>query len=155
MSIIESILRDHPFFAELEHDDIELIAEHSTNVRFEPDTYIFRQGEPANQFYLITYGKVAIEAFSPERGPLTVLTVAEGEVLGWSWLFEPYIWHFDARTVDMTRAIAINGEKLRAQCEQNHELGYQLMRRGVHVVEQRLQAAMIQLLDLYSVQGAV
>jgi hypothetical protein len=76
-------------------------------------------------------------------------------VLGWSWLFEPYIWHLDARALEPTEAIALDGAGLRAECDTNYKLGYYLMRRSVRIIEQRLQAAMIQMLDIYGLQRDV
>jgi len=70
-------------------------------------------------------------------------------VLGWSWLIEPYKWHFDARAVELTRVIALNGECLRKKCEQDHDLGYALMKRVAQLMEQRLTATRMQLLDMY------
>jgi len=74
-------------------------------------------------------------------------------VLGWSWLVSPYRWHFSARVVEETRAIALDAKCLRGKCETDHELGYELLNRVLHVVEQRLQSTRMQLLDVYSVQG--
>jgi hypothetical protein len=78
---------------------------------------------------------------------------AEGEVLGWSWLVAPYRWHFDARAVGRVRAIAIDGKCLRAKCQKHHDLGYELLRRTVDMVGQRLEAEHFRLLDLYSAEG--
>ena len=76
-------------------------------------------------------------------------TVEEGDVLGWSWLIPPYHWHFDARAIDLTRAIALDGKCLRTKCEEDHNLGYELLKRFSHIIEQRLQATRIRLLDVY------
>jgi hypothetical protein len=75
--------------------------------------------------------------------------LGEGEILGWSWLIPPYNWHFDARAVELTRAIALDGKCLRNKCEQDHDLGYELLKRFAHIMEQRLQATRLQLLDVY------
>jgi CRP-like cAMP-binding protein len=83
------------------------------------------------------------------------MTLSAGDVLGWSWLFEPYVWHLDARALEPTEAIALNGAGLRDECDTNHKLGYSLMRRSVRIIEQRLQAAMIQMLDIYGLQQDV
>ena len=62
-----------------------------------------------------------------------------GEVCGWSWLFPPYHWHFDARAVEPTEAIFFYGTRLREQCENDHDLGYELMKRMASVIIRRLQ----------------
>ena len=95
---------------------------------------------------------MALQVFVPGRGPITLDTLGAGEVLGWSWLFPPYRWHFDAQTVEQTRAIAFNGECLRTKCDADPHLGYALMQRFAHIMMQRLQATRLQLLDMYGIQ---
>jgi CRP-like cAMP-binding protein len=149
MTSLQSVLEAHPFFQDVEQRYIQMVAEHATLETFTPGQLIFRQGEPANRFYIISEGPVALEVFSPEHGPVRLMTLGAGDVLGWSWLFEPYVWHLDARALESTTAIALDGAELRATCDQNHELGYHLMKHSVQIVAQRLQASMIQMLDVY------
>ena len=149
METLQGILADHPFFAGMPDRYLELITGCASNVRIEPGQMIFREGEDADQFYLIRQGKVALQMFSERRGPLTVLTVGEGEVLGWSWLFPPYRWKFAARTLETTRAIAIQGQCLRTKADSDHDLGYELLRRFVRIVEDRLDATRLQLVNVY------
>jgi CRP-like cAMP-binding protein len=146
---LESVLAEHPFFRDLPPDDLAYIAGCARNVRFEEGQYIFREGEQADHFYLIRHGRVALEIFVPERGPLVTETVAEGEVLGWSWLFPPYRWSSDARAVEVTAALALDGACLRAKCETDTRLGYELMRRFAQIIMERLHATRVRLLDIY------
>jgi CRP/FNR family transcriptional regulator, cyclic AMP receptor protein len=84
---------------------------------------------------------------------LIVETVTEGEVVGWSWLVRPYRWRFSARAVEPVRAIAVDGKCLRAKCEKNPHLGYELLKRTIEIVGQRLEASRVRMLDLYSADG--
>jgi CRP-like cAMP-binding protein len=118
-------------------------------VRFKAGEIIFREEEAADHFYLIREGKVALEASIPGRSPVLLQTVGENEVLGWSWLFPPYRWHFAARTAETTRALAFDGKCLRNKCDADHDLGYELMKRFASIMLQRLQATRLQLLDVY------
>jgi CRP/FNR family transcriptional regulator, cyclic AMP receptor protein len=151
MRTIETIIGEHPFFKDLAPSYLALLAGCASNARFNPNEFIFREGEVADQFYLIRYGKVSLDVYVPGRGPVTIQTINEDEVLGWSWLFPPYQWHFDARTLILTRAIVFDGQCLRTKCETDHELGYELMKRFAQIIVQRLQAARLQNLDLYGV----
>jgi CRP-like cAMP-binding protein len=146
---LEPIIREHPFFQGLEDRYIQLITGCASNVRFEGNQVVFREGEEANQFYLLREGLISLEISAPPRGFVTVETIREGEVLGWSWLFPPYRWRFSARTLQPTRAVAFDGKCLRAKCDQDHDLGYELFNRFSQVVTERLQATRMQLLDLY------
>ena len=150
METLVRFLAEHPFFKGLEPKYLKLLVGCASNTRFDAGQVIFRQGEEANQFYLIRHGKVAVETYSPERGGLTVQTLDEGDVLGWSWLIEPYCWRFDARALELTRAIALDGKCLRNKCEDDHDLGYELLKRFSFVMAQRLEATRLQLLDVYA-----
>jgi CRP/FNR family transcriptional regulator, cyclic AMP receptor protein len=147
---LEGILAEHPFANNLKDEYLQLMLGCASNVRFEAGQFVFHEGEDADQFYLIREGKIALEIFAAQRGPLTILTLESGDVLGWSWLFPPYRWKFDARALVLTRALALDGKCLRTKCEEDHHLGYELLKRFVLVIEQRLQATRFQLLNVYS-----
>ena len=117
--------------------------------RFDAGEYIFREGDAADVFYVVREGTVALELYMPPRQAVTIETLHEGDLLGWSWLFPPYKWTFDARAVEPCRAIAFDGACLRGKCEANHELGYELMLRFAAVMIRRLQATRVRLLDVY------
>jgi CRP-like cAMP-binding protein len=146
---LEPIIRKHPFFQGLDEPYLKLIIGCARNVRFDLDKAIFREGEPADRFYLIREGLVAVQVNVPGRGAMTLQTVGAGEVLGWSWLFAPYRWRFSARALQPTRALAFDGKCLRAKCERDHDLGYELLKRFSRTVTERLEATRLQLLDLY------
>lgn len=144
------LLAEHPFFHDLPREDLEFIATCGRNVAFRAGTRIAREGDDADDFYVIRKGRAAIEIYAPGRGSLPVQTVGEGDILGWSWLFPPHRWVFDVHALQDVRAIALDGRCLREKCEANHEVGYQLMRRFAEILTRRLEATRIQLLDLYS-----
>jgi CRP/FNR family cyclic AMP-dependent transcriptional regulator len=146
---LEPIVRTQPFFQGLEERHVQLVAGCARNVRFDADRLIFHEGEEADEFYLIREGMVAVEVLVPHRGATTVQTVGEGDMLGWSWLFPPYRWRFQARTRQPTHALAFDGKCLRTKCEQDHDLGYELLKRFSRVVTERLEATRLQLMDLY------
>lgn len=153
METLENTLAEHPFFHGLEPRYLQLAVGCASNVRFDAGEFILREGEEANHFYLIRHGKVALEVFAPNRGSLAIQTLEEGDILGWSWLIPPYQWRFDARAVELTRAIALDGKCLRAKCEEDHDLGYELLKRFTAILGQRLDATRFQLLDLYGVNA--
>jgi CRP/FNR family transcriptional regulator, cyclic AMP receptor protein len=153
MDNLEPILAEHPFSRDLDRRYLDLLVGCAANMRFDPGQCLFREGEEANQFYLIRDGVVAIEVFAGPAGQLTVTTIGGGEVLGWSWLFPPYRWKFDARATELTRAIALDAKCLRTKCEADHDLGYELLKRFAYMVEQRLDATRLQLLNVYEARA--
>lgn len=149
MRDLSDLLADHPFFRGLAPDDSALIAGCGSNVHYPPDKLVFREGDPADHFYLLRHGRVALEIASPERGPLTVLTLGPGDVVGWSWLVPPYRMSCDARTLESVRATQFDGACIRRKCEEDPRLGYELLKRFAGELGQRLRAARLQLLDVY------
>ena len=147
METIESLLHDVPLFEGMTPADLELIAGCGSNVRFRDGEFLFREGDQADTFLLLRHGSVALETFVPARGPVTIETLEAGEVVGWSWLFPPYRWQFDARALAPVRATAFDGACLRGKCEVDATLGYALLQRVVRVMSARLHSARVRLLD--------
>jgi len=145
-------VREHPFYSGMKEEFLELISGCAKNVRFEAGQYMFNEGQPADQFYLLRSGRVALQISAPER-TLTVQTVGEDEIVGASWLVPPYRWGFDAKALELTRAIAMDAACLRGKSEGDHDLGYELMKRFMPVLIQRLHATRLQILDVYGVHS--
>jgi CRP-like cAMP-binding protein len=153
MRAIDAVLAEVPLFAGLDTDQLELLAGCASNVRFGEGEVLFREGDAADVFYVIRHGTVAIELYSAPRGGMTIETISPGEVIGWSWLFPPYRWHFDARALSQVRATAFDGACLRGKCEDDPLLGYDLMSRFAQVMLERLQWTRLRLLDVYGRGG--
>jgi CRP-like cAMP-binding protein len=149
LSTLEPLLKEHSFFQGLKPEYIQLLVECASNIKFEAGEMIFQRGEEANRFYLIRNGRVSLEISSPGKQAITIRTLADHDVLGWSWLYPPYEWQFDARALELTRAIALNGQCLRGKCDNDPELGYEMMKRFSFIMLESLQATRLQLLDLY------
>jgi len=149
METIDAVLRSVPLFAGLEPSALELVAGCGSNVHFDGGDVLFREGDPADTFYVVRHGSVALETFVPARGSAVIETLEAGEVVGWSWLFAPYRWHFDARALTGVRATAFDGACLRGKCDADPKLGYDLMSRFAQVLIERLQWTRLRLLDVY------
>ena len=149
MEGLERIVREHPFFTGLAPAFADLVAGCARNVRFEEGRFLFHEDEPADQFFLIRHGRVALQITAPGRGAITFQTLREGEVLGVSWLIPPYRWRYDAKAVELVRAIGIDAACLRGKCDADHDFGYDMMKRFLPIVAQRLQATRLQILDVY------
>lgn len=146
---LDEVLGELPFFAELGPERIELLAGCASNVQFKAGETIFREGDPADTFYVIRSGRVAIEVHAPSRGAITVETIEPGEILGWSWLFPPHRSQFDACARTDVRATVFEGTCLRMKCEDDPALGYDLMKRFARVFVERLSSTRLRLLDVY------
>jgi CRP/FNR family transcriptional regulator, cyclic AMP receptor protein len=131
----------HPFLAGMNHTQLALLTDCAIPVNFEKGQIIFREGEMANRFYLIESGKVVLELTRGLGPPVVIDTIGAGDLLGWSWMFPPYVWHFTARAVEPTEVIFFYGTILREYCERDPSLGYELFKRMSAVMVKRLQGA--------------
>ena len=145
----------HPFLAGMNRSQLSLLTDCAMIVHFNPGEVIFREGELANRFYLIETGKVILESSGRSSDPVIIDKVGAGDLLGWSWMFPPYVWHFTARAVEPTEAIFFYGTILREYCERDHSLGYELFKRMSAVMIKRLQRAREKMLELDSHQTAL
>lgn len=149
MKDLKQLIREHPFFEGMAPEYLDLAAGCASNAHFEPGEYLFQEGTDADRFFILRSGRVRLEIHVPGREPVVLETLQAGDVIGWSWLFPPYLWQFDARAEETVRATAFDGKCLRGKCESNHDLGYAMAMRSAQVLMQRLQATRLQLLDVY------
>jgi CRP/FNR family cyclic AMP-dependent transcriptional regulator len=146
---LDRLLKDHPFFKGMDPAILGTITGCAANERFGVGEYIFREGSPADKFYLIRRGNVAVEIHIPGREPIIVETLQEGDILGWSWLIPPYKWRGDARAIQLVRAISLDAKCLREKYESDHSLGFALFKRFVPLIVRRMEAGRLQLIDMY------
>lgn len=150
MDTISHFLGQHPFFRGFNPDQMGEFVDCARDVRFEEGEYLFREGDESRNLYVIREGRIRIELHDARQGGVAVQTVERDDVLGWSWLIPPYLWHFDARAMRTSLAVAMDGQRLRELCERDHTVGYELLKRTAQLMEHRLQATRLQLMDLYS-----
>ena len=148
MESIEETLASTRMFRNLTPEQLTGVAALGENAEFADGASLLIEGQPADSFFLIRDGFVALQTESP-AGVITIETLHNGDPVGWSWLFEPYLNHFDARSRGVTHGVRFDGAALRARCLQEPELGYELMRSFASVIVERLDATRLRLLDVY------
>jgi CRP/FNR family cyclic AMP-dependent transcriptional regulator len=146
---LERVVRQHPVFAGLDEASSQHVGGCARNVQFGAGEYLLCEGQKAVEIYLIRRGRVALELAVVGRPPVIFQTVEEGEIVGLSWLVPPHRCLYSARAVELTRAIGLNADCLRHKCEEDHDLGFELMKRFMPFLVERLQEARFQILDVY------
>ena len=154
MRTLDELLVHSPVFEGLDHDELELVAGCGKNVAVPAGERLFREGDPANTFFLVRHGLIALDAYVPNRGQVTVVTIGPGEIVGWSWLVPPYVWRLTARVVEAVRAVEFDGACLRRKCEEDPVLGYDLLSRFAGDLADHLQTAYLQVIDVYGNSAA-
>ncbi|TFE68724.1 Crp/Fnr family transcriptional regulator [Methylacidiphilum caldifontis] len=149
MKSIKLQLSEHPFLRDIREDYIDTLSELVMNVSYKAQSYLFLEGQKADQFFLIQKGLIALESYFPDRGFLTLQTVGAGHVVGWSWICPPFLWHFSARVVEPVDALVFDAVRLNQTMEANPSLGYAITKRIIPLILDRLQATRLQFLDIY------
>jgi len=140
----------HPFLAGMSRNHLALLTDCAIPVRFTKRQVVLQEGDFASRFYLIESGKVVLESGVELGQPIVIEEIGPGDLLGWSWMFPPHVWHFTARAIEPTEAIFFYGTILREYCERDHSLGYELFKRMSPIMLRRLQAAREKMLSLHA-----
>lgn len=143
------LIQASPIFRGLSSSNLSFLESVGTEVELEVDRVIFEEDDHADQFYVITAGKVALEVSVHSAPPVLVETLGPGDLLGVSWLFAPYRWNWRARAVAATTLVAFHAESIRNRCESDADLALHLYRAVAHEAVRRLHATRVRLLDLY------
>jgi CRP/FNR family transcriptional regulator, cyclic AMP receptor protein len=149
MENLQRLIAEHPFFQGMEDRHLALLTGCATNVRFTAGEFLIRTGREAHSIYLLRHGRVALEIVAPGHPAVCIQTLSEGEVVGWSWLLPPFLALYDARVLETTVALSLDGKCIREKCESDHDLGYEVFKRFSHLMSQRLQATRLQVLDVF------
>jgi CRP/FNR family transcriptional regulator, cyclic AMP receptor protein len=147
VSTTTEMLAEHPFLSGLTGHQLDMLAPLCGRSMFHAGNRIFHQGDPAEQFWLITDGRVYLDSHVPGCDDFVLETLKAGSVLGWSWLFPPHRWHFGAVAVTTTRTLTFDGPLVLALCRRDPGLGYELATRFLQVMGARLQSARSRLED--------
>jgi CRP/FNR family cyclic AMP-dependent transcriptional regulator len=144
-------LQKIPWFSELEEEHLRQIAEISFVRRVKAGEVIFHEGDKQDHIYVVVDGRVALDMFIPHRGKIRFYTADQWDVIGWSGV-TPTIHQRIAGAVAVldSTMIATDVQKLRELCDQDHDLGYLVMRRLANVVAGRLVVTRLQLLDMFA-----
>ena len=139
-------LAAHPFLHGLSRDHLAILADTACDVTFPARHRLFEDGGSANRFWLLQSGHVALDLHVPGQGRMKIDNIGMGELLGWSWLFPPYRWAFGAVAASPVEAFEFDARAVRARCESDPVLGYEVTRRLALVVAKRLQATRVRLI---------
>lgn len=143
-------LGDLPLLSALTREQLRWLGETGRPISYPAGGRVFVEGDPADRFWLIENGTVALDLQVPGRGAPVIETLTRGAVLGWSWLNPPYRWQFGAVAREPLDTIAFDAKSVRDRCDADPAFGYTALRLFIPVLTERLQATRLRLLDLYA-----
>lgn len=138
--LTEGVLEKQPFVIGASAEFLNQLEEFASEMSFAKGEILFHEGDYADRFFLILGGKVELETSSNGKPSIVVQTLGPGEVLGWSWMFAPFEWHFTAKALEPTTVVVLNGASLLIRAEEDPRFGYELMKRISRQVIDRLQS---------------
>jgi CRP/FNR family transcriptional regulator, cyclic AMP receptor protein len=154
IEVTAEALAAHPFLHGLSRDHLAVLADTACDVSFPVRHRLFEDGGSATRFWLLQSGHVALDLHVPGQGRMTIETIGMGELLGWSWLFPPYRWAFGAVAASPVEAFEFNAREVRARCESDPVLGYEITTRLARVLAKRLQSTRVRLITASSQPAA-
>jgi CRP-like cAMP-binding protein len=140
----------HPFFGDLPAGPLRRLAVHGRPMMRHTGHRLFREEGPADRFWLLRSGVVALDFHVPGRGDVVIERVGAGNVVGWSWLLPPYRWTLGAIVAEDCHAIEFDAVRVRSLISEDPDLGRELTARFLAVMGSRLQAARHRLVELYA-----
>lgn len=149
----EEVLKEHPFFEGIPDEHLKFLVSVARPLHIEPNRFLFRQGSAADCFLVLHNGDMAIELHVGGKGARIIQTVSPGEVIGWSWLYEPHRWMYDGRALNTIDCLCLDGEAVRTRMAEDHEFAYEILRRFGEVIVEALNRTRLQLLDVYGNGG--
>jgi CRP/FNR family cyclic AMP-dependent transcriptional regulator len=150
---VRQIIADSQFFAGLDDDAVDFLADHAVERKLAAGKVLFQQGERAAQFYLLVEGQVSLGIPALEGPALELQAIGPGQIAGWSWLLPPHLWSFQARAGTDIRCLEFDGEAILARCEQDPRFGYELIKRFSGLMSERLHFAREKMMQAWRPAG--
>ncbi|MEI5525645.1 cyclic nucleotide-binding domain-containing protein [Streptomyces brasiliscabiei] len=123
-------------------------------VAFPQGARLFEEGSRADRFWIVRTGTVDLDMRVPGRRPAVIESLRHNELVGWSWLFTPHVWHLGAEATTPVRAYEFDATAVRLMCQEDPAMGRAVGLWVGEVLAHRLQAARTRLLDLYAPYGS-
>ncbi|MFH8476721.1 cyclic nucleotide-binding domain-containing protein [Streptomyces sp. NPDC018000] len=130
-----------------------LLDEAASEVPLTLDERLFEEGRRADRFWIIRSGQVEVDIHVPGRRAAVIETLGQDDLLGWSWLFSPHVWHMGARVIRAGQAVEFDAAAVRRLCEADAVLGRAVYKYVAETVAERLYGTRKRLLQLYGPQA--
>lgn len=146
-NVLTQSLQEIEFLRDMAPEHLEEIAEIAHIRDFDENDVVFREGQAAENLYLVMFGNVSVEVCAPGHGCKEIFTIGPGEIVGWSSLVDQSCYSTWARTPESARLVQLNVAELLRMCDRDREFGYDLMRRTAMALAKRLKKTRQQLVE--------
>ncbi|MFN8672534.1 MAG: cyclic nucleotide-binding domain-containing protein [Candidatus Sericytochromatia bacterium] len=143
--MIKKYLSESKIFQEFDKKELKFLEENAALLSFEKDEFIFFEHDKADNFYILLDGEASLKILSQERGLITIENIRKNEIIGWSWLNEPFIWKFSCMIDKPSTILAFNADAIRKEMETNAKFGYKVQKIFIKIMAERLYATRMRL----------
>jgi CRP-like cAMP-binding protein len=151
--LIANYLSTHPFFSGMDESFLKFLTDCAAELSIKKGDLLFRQGKPADTFYLLREGQISIQVPALVGPNLEIQHLGDDQLLGWSWLIPPYRWNFLARAETDSNLLKFDGKAILTRCEEDPRFGYELYKRFAALMSERLDAARQRMMDQWNPPG--
>jgi toluene monooxygenase system ferredoxin subunit len=135
------ILSSTAFFKGVAPEQLERIALLGRVEIYPQDAAIYTLGQAADDFYVLVDGMVRFTIGLGPRSTHAGQVLRRGEVFGWAALVESAQKRIaTARAITPCTVLAVNGEQLTIMMDEDHTLGYRLVRELNELITGNLTA---------------
>jgi len=145
-NLISNTLQEIEFLRDMQPQYLEKIADISKVCDFDEFDTVFRDGEQAENLYMVISGNVHVESAIGGGHYQHIITLGPGELVGWSSLLGGR-YTTRARTPDSARLLEIKVKPLMAACNRDPQFGFEFMSRTTEALARRLSRTRGQLLE--------
>ena len=166
----DGLLSGFSFFDEVDANTLDAIDGMSEIINLNSEDIIFDYNEPSLKLYGLIEGEVelslvfrdkvleteieyeeAIQARMVDKEKQIVVdTVQPGQVFGWSSMVGPGKRTVTAKCSKPSRALAVPAADLKKMLDQDHTLGYLIMKKLSTIISKRLQRRTDQLIETWN-----
>jgi len=146
-------LSDHDFFSSFSESDLKFLCESANEKEVKKGTVLFRQGERAQNFYVVRNGRISVQIPAILGPTLEIQSLGKDQIMGWSWLISPYRWNFQTKAEEDSLLLEFDGKAILAHCEQDPKFGYELLKKFAALMSERLDAARQKMMDEWNPDG--
>lgn len=150
---LREIISKNSFFAGMKEDHLDFLVNNARFTHSDSGEVLFRQGQPAKHFYLMLSGEVTVCVPAIQGPVLQLQELSTGQMIGWSWLIDPYRWDFQASVISTAEFIEFDGAAILEHCETDNAFGYELFKRFTGLMSERLTAARRKMIDQWDAPG--
>ncbi len=137
------------FFNAFSEDQLAELAKVTEIKAFAKGAEIYKEGDRANQIFMVTKGWVSLRKIDPERDiGISFENREKGELFGTACFMKPQEYTLNAICMEESEVLAMNADKLFDLFQEDYEIGYRFLKEVAKVYFERYKSVKRQLYEM-------